>query len=242
MKAVLLTDLDDTFFQSLRSLGHQDELTTAALDRHGNPICFQTNKQRWLNHLLTQFDEVIPVTGRSSESLERVVTPKFTSFRIASHGAIILNPQGAMLEGWYQTIAEEVQEWSRPLEECSEILVRWQEQHMSEVRVKRVFDQNILTYLSVKGTEIHLKTLVDLLESQQREYTIHHNQRNLAVLPSYTSKARAVSYLINHLQNLYTEPLLFLGAGDSVTDVPFLKLCDFALTPKASLIHKVLWS
>jgi hydroxymethylpyrimidine pyrophosphatase-like HAD family hydrolase len=241
MKPVMFTDLDDTLFYSQRALSGQDNLTLASLDRQGRGLCFHTPEQRWLVGLLIQFDIVIPVTGRSSESLARVISPQFTSYRVASHGAVILDPQGQPVSDWFMQIEEESKQWGERLDCTFDLLVQWQHQYPKDLRVRKVMDQGIITYLSVKGSEEILTDIASSFENRWHEGVLHHNQRNLALLPSYTDKARAVSYLIEHLRRAYTEPLLFMGAGDSVTDIPFLKLCDFVLTPKTSRIHKVLW-
>ena len=33
-------------------------------------------------------------------------------------------------------------------------------------------------------------------------------------------------------------PTVTIGAGDSLTDIPFLRVCDFALVPKNSQIQR----
>ena len=37
-------------------------------------------------------------------------------------------------------------------------------------------------------------------------------------------------------------PIATIGAGDSLTDLPFLRACDFALVPRASQIQTETWS
>jgi hypothetical protein len=34
---------------------------------------------------------------------------------------------------------------------------------------------------------------------------------------------------------------LFIGLGDSATDLPFLRLCHYALTPRGSQIQVLTW-
>ncbi|HRZ06692.1 MAG TPA: hypothetical protein P5102_11185, partial [Candidatus Competibacteraceae bacterium] len=36
-------------------------------------------------------------------------------------------------------------------------------------------------------------------------------------------------------------PLVTIGAGDSLTDLPFMRICDFALTPRDSQIQRETW-
>jgi 3-deoxy-D-manno-octulosonate 8-phosphate phosphatase KdsC-like HAD superfamily phosphatase len=37
-------------------------------------------------------------------------------------------------------------------------------------------------------------------------------------------------------------PIITIGAGDSLTDIPFLRTCDFALVPRDSQIQLNTWS
>jgi hypothetical protein len=49
-------------------------------------------------------------------------------------------------------------------------------------------------------------------------------------------KALALSYLIsNHINKVDRSPLL-IGAGDSASDLPFMKLCQLCLAPSQSQI------
>ncbi len=66
-------------------------------------------------------------------------------------------------------------------------------------------------------------------------YTHHLNGNNLAVLPPSIGKRAAVAYLLDRLQIDHGE-LFVVGAGDSLTDTPFLSLCHAAVIPTRSQI------
>jgi predicted mannosyl-3-phosphoglycerate phosphatase (HAD superfamily) len=60
-------------------------------------------------------------------------------------------------------------------------------------------------------------------------YFLHANDNNLSLLPRFLGKEKAVEHVLD--QHLAGEPRLTLGMGDSLTDAPFLNLCDYAILP-----------
>lgn len=242
MKTFILSDLDDTLFSSRRTHGEVAGLRPASYSLTGEALCFYSPQQRALVSHLQRLGTLIPVTGRSSESLTRVVGLELNSFRVVSHGALILDPQGAPLQRWSERVSGELERWGERLEEESRYVSGWAARHHAPLRVALIKDHGLPTYLSVKGEVEALIALRDTLIPRWREGTLHHNRRNLACLPPYASKERAVEQLIAHLRALHSEPLLFIGLGDSVSDVPFLKRCDLAITPQQSHIQQELWT
>ena len=244
-EVVIFSDLDDSLFQSRRKcVGHEGELSVAAYDRTGNPRSFHTPLQR---ALLKSWEgaTVIPVTGRSSDALARVTSLSWSSYRVVSHGAEVLGPDGQPLESWRQLISDEVTAWSARLMEVSAQVTRYIERlnatEREVPRVRVVYEADTPVYLSIKGPAHDLTELRERLTPQWSDGIIHHNDRDMALLPSYASKARAVSHLIEQLRAHQELRPLIIGLGDSVSDLPFLKLCDFALTPQDSHIQRELW-
>ena len=72
------------------------------------------------------------------------------------------------------------------------------------------------------------------------ELTLHYNGNNLALTVVGAQKHDAVREVAAELER--DGPIVTLGAGDSLTDLPFLRTCDFALVPKGSQIQTETWS
>jgi hypothetical protein len=62
----------------------------------------------------------------------------------------------------------------------------------------------------------------------------HVNGNNLAFTPIGISKRDACAHLIKQLGDRGGAPLI--GLGDSLTDLPFMGLCDFMMIPSRSQI------
>jgi hypothetical protein len=60
----------------------------------------------------------------------------------------------------------------------------------------------------------------------------------MALLPPFLSKAAAVAFFLERFGG--EAPFLTVGVGDSLTDVGFMGMCDFAITPSKSQIMSVL--
>ena len=65
------------------------------------------------------------------------------------------------------------------------------------------------------------------------------NGNNLAVLPAWLDKAHAVAHLQQHYRARYGA-ILSIGMGDSTGDLPFMRHCDYLLTPAGSQIAQQL--
>lgn len=64
-------------------------------------------------------------------------------------------------------------------------------------------------------------------------WTLHLNDNNAALLPPHLGKQHAVAYLLTRLRSEHPDAPV-IGIGDSLTDAPFMALCDFAVLPTRS--------
>jgi hypothetical protein len=68
------------------------------------------------------------------------------------------------------------------------------------------------------------------IDAGAREYFIHRNGNNLAILPNALNKAHAVAYVTELLRQEHGDILTF-GIGDSRSDARFMAACDYAIVP-----------
>lgn len=237
----VFTDLDDSLFQTRSKCPEQSLLMDAAADRQGNPLSYFSEAQRGLLDLLRQAT-LIPVTGRNTSALQRVHL-SFDSYRITGHGAMVSDAAGKPVDEWVAINQVDYQTWR----ESMEAAVDWVQQRIARdklaLRCRLIEDQGLPVYVSIKGDE----TLLAQLETTLKAFwvsppgEIHRNGHNMALLPPFANKARAVSYLMQRFRKTYASPL-FIGLGDSLSDLPFMRLCHFAITPHASQIQETTWS
>ncbi|MCB1920642.1 MAG: hypothetical protein KDJ28_11775 [Candidatus Competibacteraceae bacterium] len=240
-RVVVFLDLDDTILQTAPKCPPDEPLAPAAFNRAGEVLSFMTRaQQRLLNFWLEQ-GIVIPVTGRTERALERVAID-FNSWRITHHGAVIRQPDGLLPVWWTSEV--------RPVLAAARSLLEdyWNrlsaDAPSSGYRISRHEIDDCLTYLSVKADDGGA-TLARLAARLQRkglpaELALHWNGNNLALMVRGAQKHDAVRRVAEELRR--EGPIVTLGAGDSLTDLPFMRVCDFALAPRDSQIQNQTWS
>lgn len=239
-RIVIFLDLDDTILQTAPKCPPGEPVAPAAMDRAGQALSFMTRAQQRLLEFWLAQATVIPVTGRTDDALGRVAIA-FTSWRITHHGAVIRQPDGALPAWWHDQM--------RPRLLAAQPLLQKVASHLEAgapaggYRVSRHAVAEWLTYVSVKanGENAALAGVRARLEEAglPPELALHCNDNNLAVMVRGAQKHDAVRRVVMELQR--EGPIVTIGAGDSLTDIPFLRACDFALTPKDSQIQRETW-
>ena len=240
-RLVIFLDLDDTILQTVSKCPPDQTLTPAAFNRAGEVLSFMTPAQQRLVAFWSEQATVIPVTGRTDSALERVAIP-FHSWRITHHGAVIRQPDDLLPIWWHAQVRPLLNAARQSLEKCA----TWLNANAMAggYRVSMHSLDDCLTYVSVKADED--STALTRLQAQlvetglPPELTLHCNGNNLALMVKGAQKYDAVRRVIAELKR--DEPLVTIGVGDSLTDLPFMQLCDFALVPKSSQIQIETWS
>ncbi|MGB5062438.1 MAG: hypothetical protein WBQ37_01575 [Candidatus Competibacter sp.] len=239
-RIVIFLDLDDTILQTAPKCPPAEPVEPAAVDRAGQALSFMTRAQQRLLAFWLERGTVIPVTGRTDEALARV-TLKFESWRITHHGAVIRQPDGRLPAWWHDENRPLLVAAQPLLWECTACLEQGAAAGGYRVRSHSVDEW--LTYISVKANADEA-ALADLRErlvaaGLAEELALHHNGNNLAVTVRGAQKHDAVRRVGVELER--DGPIVTIGAGDSLTDIPFLRGCDFALVPRDSQIQTETW-
>lgn len=244
MNVIAFTDLDDTLFQSPRKCPTTHNYTVATDLPNGQPGAYATPQQQTLTDLLAPY-LIIPVTGRRTDSLSRV-RMTFPHYKIASHGAIILDANNDIHPAWLRVLKSEEPTWRVHLQTLEHDLLNYIAKHSLDLRVRIVEDYGYACYVCVKGNDAHLKKM-------QQDYNpflpvdgfiCHMNDRNLAYMPPYANKKRAVIFLKTELEAEFnskakaesSSEITYFGVGDSNSDAAFMSECDFQILPSQSQI------
>jgi len=226
---VILTDLDDTLFQTLPKCppGQQGLRQMSSL-LDGSPSGFATPMQqhflRWL-----ETGTVIPVTARGRDVLARVTIGQAPA--ICSNGGCILDGDGALDRVWHDRLETE----SRRVPPVGEVYRALTDSLCTERFRHWAVEENGLTlYIVVKSNAHDADELAvleqDLAPQVPSGWRCHRNGNNLAYLPPWLSKRHAARYMIDRIRAARPDQPI-IGIGDSVSDVGFMDLCDFAAVP-----------
>jgi phosphoserine phosphatase len=240
-RVIVFLDLDDTILQTALKCPPDEPLAPAAFNRAGEALSFMTRAQQRLLDFWLEQGVVIPVTGRTDDALARVAI-EFASWRITHHGAVIRQPDG-VLPTWWHTEVGTVLAVAQPLLWSLSACLS-AEAASGGYRVSNHLVDEWLTYISVKADDDGA-TLARLAARLQQsglppELALHWNGNNLALTVRGAQKQDAVRRVAEQLR--HEGPIVAIGAGDSLTDLPFMRICDFALTPRDSQIQRETWS
>jgi len=257
VRLVILTDLDDTLFQTARKLPAADETrsTLAARATNGHDS-FATPRQL---ALLDWMDPArcIPVTARGTEAYSRVSLPFSGPAAIVANGAVILDADGGVNTAWQERVLRALAPVRPLLDGLPERLLAEAARHGVSIRTWLVQEPGCDGVYAVAkanddptGAPLRL-LLPALLEhlgidddtadhgAEGTRWRWHLNGNNLALMPPGISKALATAWLLERLRR--DGELLAIGVGDSSSDLAFMRACDLWMTPSGSQLDRA-WS
>lgn len=237
MKPLLLTDLDDTLFQTARKMPEDAEKIPAAQGLNGDTISFMHPWQQDFIHWALGCMDVIPVTARGIDSFQRVHLP-FQQEAVCVHGAAILTPEGTLDAAWHSQMQQQLAPYQSRLPNMLATALQTGETLGLSLRGWLESVEKTAAYLVIKSNASRAEDLQQLLHTLRETidlqgFYIHMNGNNLALLPDAVNKrAAAVEILRRHTAKHGRIPVF--GMGDSVSDLGFMRLCDFAAFPPNS--------
>lgn len=238
-KPLAFIDLDDTIFQTNRRIAPDDTFRVGSLNSKGEPLSFLTKKQQGFVDWLFAHADVVPVTARPIDGLQRVQL-KFEHGAICSFGGTILDSKHQLDNEWHE-IQKERLKGLQPLIQSMPDALKEYAQDLGDVRSWTVEENGLQLYSYVKQNQpqigqMFLNQIVENIPQNIKDnFYMHLNGNNLAVIPKVLTKQNAVEY---YLQKHDPESERFiLGYGDSLSDFGFLSNCDWFGTPKNSQIR-----
>lgn len=242
MELFVFLDLDDTIFQTKRKCPQDQPIFPAAFAKDGSVMSFFTSKQARLFKLLNNKTRLIPTTARSHHSFLLAKIENY-DYAIINHGGIILNADGSVHQGWFNKMQQLLNPVLADLQQLKTLLETQAIKRNINFKIRLIDDLGLTFYLLVKHEDRNHSALKILLQEVIQPYLNQHNldfychlnDNNLAVLPKFLNKAPAVKFLQTELDQQYPE-YLSIGMGDSLTDIAYMQLCDYFMTPKNSQI------
>lgn len=247
MNGYLIADLDGSAFDS-GGMGWGDEPQVVARNSHGEASSVMNRQQRLLLSMLNAGDlTVVPNTARDFHSFKRVQL-RFTDHAILSFGAVILSPPadgedfGRPDPEWDAFIRPQSQELARELDYVLSLMHSTAERYglCESLRMEELGDMGMRLYANAKDRSPDQCSL-SLLQEACGEclpagWWVHRNGHNLALLPPYLGKEKALAWFLRHRAEPERAAGLILGLGDSASDLSFLGNCHYALVPTRSSV------
>ena len=238
MRAIALVDLDDTLFQTLRKCPPDvpsERLTPLGFARDGAPLSYATPRQMRLIEWLSETAWLVPVTARSRDALMRARIP-FTA-AVCAHGGVIIGEDGEIDAGWHAHAARQSAAYADQLEALAARIIAEAQRRLVALRVRVLDEGDLGLYVLAKHEDVDegaLHAVIDgVVPDVPLGWTIHRNGNNAALMPPWLGKAHAVAALLPRLRAAHPDAPV-IGIGDSLTDAPYMALCDYAMMPKGS--------
>jgi hypothetical protein len=236
VRAIALVDLDDTLFQTLGKCPQDvppEALAPIGYARDGEPLSYATPRQLGFLAWLSEWTLLVPVTARSRDALDRVRIAWTRA--VCAHGGVVVGEEGKSDSGWRSRMAAEAGAHAEALAELARRVEA--EARGAALRIRILEEEGLPLYLLVKhetGDAAALAGAIDrVVPHVPPGWTVHRNGNNAALLPPFLGKQHAVAYLIPQLRRQYPDTPI-IGIGDSLTDAPFMALCDYAMMPTRS--------
>jgi hydroxymethylpyrimidine pyrophosphatase-like HAD family hydrolase len=240
LKKILFVDLDDTIFQSFEKCEKGVELKPTAFLKDGSPISYMSPKQRSFLSFAGQGTTMIPTTARNLNAFRRVRLD-WSSYVILNYGGVILNPDGGADTAWLDRTRANATKALPGLQHAVKLLDDYASRKGLSARARIIEDFGVPFYVVIKDSEkiaarlekMERDVLNTWVKTEGKDYYIHRNGNNLAVLPLTLNKANAVAYLSQKLKQEFAGIVTF-GMGDSKSDARFMAACDYAIVPQGS--------
>jgi len=246
----VITDLDDTWVKTARKLPDISLGTNViSADSSYEPTYMNPNALKLWNLFQNVNTRMIPVTGRSwaSASVWSIYQAMpWQQGGIFSHGACIKDLSGLTDCVWNALVQETL---NNPLNK--EALAHWQhwiikcgwhneaDQRLVALKTE---EANVLGWVakakSVKAEHL-LKEQVDQwkLKAIELNLQVFAQKNHITVMPKGISKKDAFAYWkLTYAQKSDS----FIGFGDALHDIAFMKMCDWWMTPSESDISNAI--
>ncbi len=242
MRAITLVDLDDTLFQTQRKCPPDlapDALTPIGFAADGSPMSFATPQQLSFIRLLAETTHFIPVTARSGDALRRVRIDFAEA--VYAHGGAILGTDGAIDREWEAHITTKAANDTDTITQLVAALA--DAARIADLpvkaRIQREGDTGLYALARHEAAdEAALTHVADAVcHLLPPGWTDHRNGNAVAFLPPWLGKRHAVAHILPDLRARFPDASV-IGIGDSISDAPFMALCDFAMTPTQSQLAR----
>lgn len=230
---LVFTDLDDTLFATARHHTSVDGLPVVSHTNTGDPSGYQSQAHQDIWNWIQQFGEIVPVTARTRNAMDRVSLP-FSQHRVWNSG-LSVQIDGAFDTLWHEKMAEILTAANNVMQPLWNEIRASHATSQEHLVVPTEFDGLVCQWgLRAPTPEIARevkRALREMIVRQGLPFWVHdQSEKWLYVTPNGMGKHYAVRHVLDALN-----PQTSVGVGDNPSDIPFMRLCDYTLFPSQCL-------
>ena len=243
---MVLADLDDTLFSTQRKIPPEHFKSSIAVTQASNGRhSYMTRRHRQLHEWINP-QRLIPVTARGTDAFANVESWICNGpYSVLANGATVLDHEGRSVEAWSAVINAALQPHRELLHQLPGLILDAAKSMNLDIRVWNVEEPSCAEAYTVVKSNLpdngaclyRVESYVIDMLGKNSKWRIHRNGNNLAILPAGLSKVAAAGFVIDQL--CARGEYLFVGVGDSVSDLEFMSICDFWMTPSASQLSEL---
>lgn len=245
-KCLVFTDLDDTLFSTMRKQPEYkvEECFVGTVKANGEPSGYLNPHQKAFFDRINSIGEIVPVTARITEQLNRAIIVKGFKHAAWYQGALV-KINNEIDEDWKDISFNSLDFVQNDFEKLYKSLSTNHSFNDLHIILDRFDDLDNMAYQFYVERKEKNRTLIsmDVLGKYIEEYLdsekyyIHQQFDYISILSKNINKAKAVKYIKEKLN-----PILTIGCGDSDVDVNFMRECDYAIFPKKSLAFNEMYN
>lgn len=245
-ECLVFTDLDDTLFSTMRKQSEYriEDCFVGTVKANGEPSGYLNPQQKAFFDRISNIGQIVPVTARVTEQLNRAVIVKGFKHAAWYQGALVML-NGEIDRQWQDASFSVLDNSQKDFQKLYNCLSNDNEFNDLHIILDRFNDLNKMAYqFYIERKEknrklIPMERLGKYIQDNLdlNKYYIHNQFDYISILPKDINKAKAVKYIKEKLN-----PVLTIGCGDSDVDVAFMKECDYAIFPKKSLAFNEMYN
>lgn len=243
---LVFTDLDDTLFSTMRKQPEYkvEECFVGTVKANGEPSGYLNPHQKAFFDRINSIGEIVPVTARVTEQLDRAIIIKGFKHAAWYQGALV-KINNEIDKEWQDISFSALSAVQNDFEKLYKSLYGNNKFNDLHIILDRFKDLDGMAYqFYIERKEKNRKIIsMDLLEDYIKQYLdpnkyyIHQQFDYISILSKEINKAKAVKYMKEKLN-----PILTIGCGDSDVDVSFMRECDYAIFPRKSLAFNEMYN
>ncbi len=231
----LITDIDTTLVYTKRSLPESYKGKSTVVFQRDEDINRQlilpNGYQALFNNIASETGKFIAITARNLVEFEKINLPFKWAYKVTNFGALIYDADNNLIKSFAtDEVNEELYCFLRLIEQNINVI----NAEISPIIENKKMVQIHFKHQTKSEANVNYLALKKLIDELNIPLLINFNKTIVNIFHPACDKSHATRYLLDEIINVQDKNAFTIGAGDSNTDLDFMQLCDYCITPSNS--------